>query len=283
MGEKQFIMFNRQKALEKSQENFSNSNSSIVKIGLELEFFLLQKNLKPAENQAVTSFIIDLKKELLKNFPLVYELEKEQGASQIEVKINFTADLKKLAEEFEKIKNCIKLFAQKLDFIASFASQPFIDDCGNALQFNISLHEESTELTKNIIAGLLIKTNEAMLILAPKPEDYSRFSYEINKNLFKKGKYTAPVNLSYGANNRTCAIRLLKNRLEYRIAAADADIFLSLAAILNMMNYGIQNKLNPDQLGFKQLYGNAFDEQYELKSFCKNFEEAQTKFVPIPN
>ena len=123
-----------------------------------------------------------------------------------------------------------------------------------------------------MIAALLEKTHEMLIFLAPNKEDHLRFCPKINQNLFKKGKFTAPINLSFGFNNRTCAIRIMpsnedKNnkRLEYRVAAADADIFLSMAVILDAISYGLKNDLNLEKSGFKQVFGNAFDEQYELK------------------
>jgi glutamine synthetase len=281
---------NKQEILKKAQRNFSNSTSLSIKIGIELEFFLLQKNLQAIDNQEfLRNFISELKVILLEKYPLIYDVEKEQGVSQIEIKTIFTDDLEALARAAESVKDFIKNFALSKNSISSFSAQPFIDDCGNALQFNISIHNKDDLFEDNVlnnsIAALLSKTNEIMLILAPKPDDYLRFSYDINKNLFKKGKYTAPVNLSFGSDNRTCAIRIpaLENgkknkRLEYRIAAADADPFLCLAAIANIIAYGLANDLDPLKSGFTRVYGNAFDEKYSLCNFCKSIEESEQKF-----
>jgi len=280
------LYLNKREILEKSQNFFKNSSSLILKIGCELEFFLFEENSQKPVNQAARAdFIAELQIELPKKFPLIYQIEKEQGASQIEVKTAFTPDLSSLCEELEGAKSFIKNLATQKKLIASFASQPFVDDCGSALQFNISLHENDKnifELDENIlknVAGNLLKmTNQMMIFLAPKKEDYARFSYEINHNLFKKGKFTAPVNLSFGADNRTCAIRVpqvlfQKNgkRLEYRIAAADADSFLVVAALLLVISSGEKNYP-------KQIHGNAFDEQYEVAGFCMSLNEAKEFF-----
>lgn len=282
---------NKREILKKAQDYFLNSSSLILKIGCELEFFLLQKNGQVLEDQGLLAdLILELKEQLTKNFPLIYQVEKEQGASQIEIKTSFTPDLTRLCEEIEGAKNLIKNFAEAKNLTASFASQPFENDCGSALQFNISLHQEEenifesdAEILKNVAAGLLKKTNEMMIFLAPKEEDYARFSFATNRNLFKQGKFTAPVNLSFGADNRTCAIRIVQSnlgkRLEYRIAASDADPFLAISAISLAIIFGINDKKSD----FKQIHGNAFDEQYQLKNFCKNLGEAREFFLREDN
>jgi glutamine synthetase len=282
---------NKRQILKKAQDYFLNSSSLILKIGCELEFFLLEKNGQALENkELLAELICELKEILTTNFSLIYQVEKEQGASQIEIKTSFTADLSRLCEELEAAKNFVKKFAQEKNLSASFAAQPFENDCGNALQFNISLHEAEKnifefdkKIQKKVAAILLKKTDEMLIFLAPKAEDYARFSAKTNRNLFKRGKFTAPINLSFGADNRTCAIRILQSesgkRLEYRIAAAGADLFLSIAAIILAISSGFDEEIQ----GFEQIHGNAFDEQYELKTFCKSLDEARKNFFSEEN
>ncbi len=272
----QKFYLNKEKILKKSQEFFSNSNLLTPKIGCELEFFLLEKNsLTPAGQGLVDDFIFELQKK--------YRAKKEQGAAQIEIETDFTADLSELCRELENCKNFVKKLANEKNLIASFAAQPFFDDCGNALQFNVSLHDKTDKnifksdekILRNSAAALLQMTDEMMIFLAPKEEDYARFSLDLNRELFRQGKFTAPVNLSFGADNRTCAIRIpnqeVGKRLEYRLAAADADPWLCMAAILIALS--LEKKSN-----FEQIFGNAFDEQYQLKNFCQNLSEAQKIF-----
>jgi len=288
---------NKKTILKKAQEFFKNSNSLIPKIGCELEFFLLDENAqKVVDERPIAEFIFELEKKLTEEFSLFYEVEKEQGASQIEIKTIFTSDLSRLADELENAKKFIKSFAEEKKLIASFAAQPFVDDCGSALQFNISLHDENDEnvfsdkkILENVACALLELTNSMMIFLAPKAEDYARFCVSTNRDLFKKGKFTAPVNLSFGADNRTCAIRIpVKKesakivhgkRLEYRVATADADSTLCIATILLAVSHGIKNQKSE----FKQIFGNAFDEQYKIKNFCKSLEEAEESFFAEGN
>jgi glutamine synthetase len=68
-------------------------------------------------------------------------------------------------------------------------------------------------------------------------------------------------------------------RLEYRIASADADIYLSLSAILNSLAFGLSQKKNY----YSTIYGNAFDDIYQLEKILKNIDEAQKYFYQNDN
>ena len=277
---------NKHKILEKSHQNFlkilsKNSDSHHLKIGCELEFFLLDKN----NNKIFDNKIID-------EFCKTIQGKREQGEGQVEIITNFTDNLLNLATEIENIKNQIHYFAHKINCLACFDGKPFFDDCGSALQFNISLHDEKNynifndDLIKHCASGLLDSSHFMMLILAPKIQDYHRFDLDLNKKLFHLKKYTAPVNLSFGTDNRSCAVRVCKSsnspnskRLEYRIASADADIYLSLSAILNALAFGLSEKKN----NYSTIYGNAFDDIYRVEKILKNIEEAQNYFYKKDN
>lgn len=290
---------NKQTILKKTQDFFLNSNFPQPKVGMELEFFLLQKNLFPIGSQGlIEDLVLELKKELIKNFSLVCQAEREQGDSQIEIKTNFTPDFTELCCQLCGVKNFVKNFAENKNLIASFAAQPFSEDCGSALQFNLSLHDKNDQnlfekdgnFLVRIANCLLSATNLMMIFLAPQSEDYHRFSFQLNRDLFKRGKFTAPVNLSFGADNRTCAIRIPQitkqkpgKRIEYRVAAAGADPFLSLAAILLSISYEAKGEKTGAYPEFTQIFGNAFDQQYSLKDFCKSLKEAEEKFLSGEN
>jgi glutamine synthetase len=280
------LYLNKHKILEKSHQNFlkilsKNSNSHQIKIGCELEFFLVDKN---------NNKILDNK--IINEFCKTIQAKREQGEGQIEIITNFTNNLLNLANEIENIKNKIHYFAHQINCLASFKSKPFEDDCGSALQFNISLHDEknynifNNELIEHCASGLLDSSHFMMLILAPKFEDYQRFDLDLNRNLFQQKKYTAPVNLSFGGDNRSCAIRVCKStdspyskRLEYRIASSEADIYLALSTILIALAFGLTQKKS----NYSTIYGNAFDDNYKLEKILKNIDEAQKYFYKNDN
>jgi len=74
--------------------------------------------------------------------------------------------------------------------------------------------------------------------------------------------FWAPTNATWGVENRTCALRVIpgsekSQRVEYRIAAADANPYIALATALASGLYGIENKL---ELG-EPVQGNAYDQK----------------------
>jgi glutamine synthetase len=286
------IYKNKKFLLEKSLEFFVEATGLIPKVGVELEFYLTnQDGLRPVNQGLVDEYISDLQKNISKK-SLIYKIEKEQGVSQIEVKMMFNADLIRVCDDVENIKLLAKNLAQQTHLIATFAAQPFSDDCGSALQFNISLHNQDQNLFAKkeailfaAIAGILDSIDSMMVFCAPNEADYLRFDRKINLQLYKQGKYTAPVNISFGENNRTAAIRiphvekLANTRLEFRVASANSDPYLVLSAILIAMEYGIKNQHERPQM----LYGNAFDEQYNLPEFVKNLDDARKCFFAKGN
>jgi glutamine synthetase len=79
-----------------------------------------------------------------------------------------------------------------------------------------------------------------MAIFAPNINSYRRFS---------SGSYGGGA-FSWGDNNRTVSVRLPvgdgpAKRLEHRMAGADANPYLTLAAVLAGLEYGIVNRVDP--------------------------------------
>ena len=257
----------------------------IIKIGCELEFYLLDLDNFIVDSQIRDFFIAELGD--YQDISSYCEVKKEQGRSQIEIATIAFEDIENLCLKLDFIKDSIELLANKLQLKVCYKGLVTNDDCGNSLQFNISFYDSQQKniLRKNdklvnYFSSTLLDFSDRMLYIhAPNEDDYLRFDDEINKKLFDLGKYCAPINLSFGGDNRSCAIRIptCENkenlRIEYRIPSASANHWLSLSAILMVLSQ-VKNQKNL----YQRIYGNAFDEIYHLKKFEKNFQKSQENF-----
>lgn len=243
--------------LAEKLKHFVKKTYLIPFIGAELEFYLLGADLEG---------VGDFAARFLDGFAgrgLLYDLEKERGSSQFEMKFCHSEDVCALCEEIVAAKEYAISLAREFSLEAVFVGRPFVDDCGSALQINLSLHDKNGDFVESAIdgaiAGLLLSLDAKMTVYAP---DFARFERDYNISLHQKGKFTAPINKSYGFDNRTCAIRVIKGeRIEFRVPSADADPFAVLDAVLDAVLYGLESDLKPGDA----IYGNAFD--YDLCRF----------------
>jgi glutamine synthetase len=63
--------------------------------------------------------------------------------------------------------------------------------------------------------------------------------------------FWAPTDATWGIENRTCALRAIpgsakSQRVEYRIAAADINPYIALAAAIGSGLWGIEHRIEPD-------------------------------------
>jgi glutamine synthetase len=100
--------------------------------------------------------------------------------------------------------------------------------------------DKGTALLRHAIGGLAATTAEAMALLAPSVNSYRRY---------RPGSLV-PMGTTWGYNNRSVAFRVptgapKARRIEHRIAGADANPYLAVAAILAGMLHGIERRLDP--------------------------------------
>ena len=130
---------------------------------------------------------------------------------------------------------------------------------------------------RQFLAGVLDKLPELMVLYAPVINSYKRYV---------EGTW-APLNTTWGMDNRTCSIRVINNgrraiRIENRVPGADANFYLVFAATLASGLYGIEQKLELPA----RLDGNAYDaatvaralEKGHIRSLSRNLTEATDLF-----
>ncbi|NHN38366.1 glutamine synthetase [Pseudomaricurvus alcaniphilus] len=176
-------------------------------------------------------------------------LIKEGGPSQYEINLNHTDDPLVAADQALMLKRLIKKVAQKHDLVASFMAKPFADSAGNGMHVHFSLlndaganvydngSEAGSATLRHAIAGLADTMPDCMAIFAPNQNSYRRL---------QPGNH-APLSPCWGYENRTVALRVPAGdtsamRIEHRVAGADANAYLTLAAILAGAYVGITEK-----------------------------------------
>ncbi len=191
---------------------------------------------------------------------------KEAGAGQFEINLVHASDPVRVADDAHYFKHLVREVAKKHDLGATFMAKPFGDDAGNGFHVHMSLAddngrnvfdnggEDGSALLGSAVAGLLTTMRENTLIFAPHYNSYKRFQAETH----------APMQLTWGYDNRTTAIRIpacdrKDLRVDLRGAGADANPYLVMSAVLSGALAGIEQQAEPPQ----PIVGNAYAEQGE--------------------
>jgi glutamine synthetase len=149
-------------------------------------------------------------------------------------------------------KRLLRGVAQKHGLIACFMAKPFTARAGSGLHVHLSLNDDAarnlfasedpagTPLLRHAIAGMQAVMPESLAVFAPNANSYRRFV----------SQSYAPIAPIWGINNRSVSLRVpagpaASRHVEHRIAGADANLYLSVAAVLAAAAFGIERKLDP--------------------------------------
>ena len=176
----------------------------------------------------------------------------EYAPGQLEVVLRHRADAMQAADEAIQWKRLVRAIAAKHGLLATFMAKPYVHRAGSGFHIHASLADrsgrnlfadenpEGTPLLRQAVAGLLATIGEGMGVFAPNANSYRRF---------QSASY-APIARTWGVNNRSVAVRIPTGgpetrHLEHRVAGADANPYLAIAAVLAGMHKGISDKLDP--------------------------------------
>jgi glutamine synthetase len=187
----------------------------------------------------------------VQNIPLEGAIS-EFAPGQVELTLKHKPDALRAADDAVMYKRLAKGVALNLGIEATFMAKPWADRAGSGFHVHISVADKDgknlcaaddpsgSPLLHNMIGGMKDHLADCMGILAPGANSYKRF----------KANSYAPVGLTWGVNNRTVSLRVTAGpshtrHVEHRVAGADGNPYLVLAAILASAHHGITHKTDP--------------------------------------
>ncbi|MBW8831762.1 MAG: glutamine synthetase [Burkholderiales bacterium] len=173
-----------------------------------------------------------------------------------------------MADKAILFKTFTKALAQKNGLMATFMAKWSPDYPGQSGHIHLSLKEKSSgrgvfydadaphrmsRLQAQFMAGVQRYLPEFFAMFAPTVNSYSRLV----------PGYWAPLDATWGVENRTTALRVIpgtekSQRIEVRIGSADANPYIALAAALGAGLLGIEQTLEPTPI----VEGNAYTQTF---------------------
>ena len=216
---------------------------------------------------------------------------REHGPGMYEMNMRY-ADALAAGDKTMLFKTGAKELCHDLGLTASFMAKWHDQEDGSSGHSHMSLWDRSAERNafwdesapdhmsatmRSFLAGVLDKLPEFMVLYAPVINSYKRYI---------EGTW-APLNTTWGLDNRTCAVRVINVnqgaiRVENRAPGADANFYLVFAATLASGLYGIEQQLAlPERLD-----GNAYDaatiaralERGHIRPLARNLSAATDLF-----
>ncbi len=191
-------------------------------------------------------------------------LHEETGAGVLEAAIAVDHGLA-AADHAAVLKLCVKTIALQYGKMATFMAKCNTDWPGQSGHIHVSLtardntpvfHSDDAEwnmspLMRQFLAGQQNLMPELLGMVAPTINSYSRLV----------PGYWAPTSARWGVENRTGALRVIPGsasaqRIEYRVASADANPYLALAAAVGSGLWGMEQGWDPGE----PVTGNAYEQ-----------------------
>jgi len=241
-------------------------------VACELEFYLLREargRFEPAgerregERARIESYSLARLDDLAPLFADVHAAAQAQGLpaetlmaeyapGQFEITLHHRGDALRAVDEAILFKRLLRGVARQHGCIATFMAKPFAERAGSGLHIHVSLADREgrnvfaaedpagTPLLRQAIGGLAATVAESFLVFAPNANSYRRY----------RSLSYAPVAPTWGINNRTVSLRVpagppASRHVEHRIAGADANLYLAVAAVLAGVEKGIDERIDP--------------------------------------
>ena len=211
-------------------------------------------------------------------------LHTETGPGVLEAALQYSEALE-AADRAALFKTFTKIFSQKRGLMATFMAKWSRDWPGQSGHLHVSLKDSSgkpvfhdaarpqgiSDTMRHFIGGQAAMMPEFLAMIASTVNSYRRLI----------PGFWAPTVANWGVENRTCALRAIpgspySQRIEYRVAAADINPYIALAAAIGSGLWGIENKIEPDD----PVVGNAYERTFPAKrQLPRSLGEAAQKFL----
>ena len=202
----------------------------------------------------------------------------ESGTAQLE--INFLhGDPVHLSDQVLLFKRIVRQVALQHGVYATFMAKPMEVQPGSAMHLHISLVDDATGvnlfaetsgedsvLFRHYIGGLQKYLPEIAPLFGPNVNSFRRM----------RPSHSAPINVQWGLDNRSCGLRVPisdrhNRRIENRLPGADANPYLAIAAALICGYLGVEEALEPSAPAI----GNAY---HHARTLPKTLEAALERF-----
>ncbi len=211
----------------------------------------------------------------------------EFGYGQFEVNLIHVDDPLVAADQVIALRRAIRGVARQHGLDATFMAKPYGDTVGSGLHLHLSLWDGDNNIfaatngmpnppMRHAIAGCLDHLADAMLIFAPHLNSYRRF---LPNSL-------APAEAHWAMDHRGTALRVPETagkgaRIEHRVAGADANPYLVVAAVLAAAMSGlalgeeppapVEGELAPGMGGSLPLEWGAAEKTFSASEFVRDW------------
>ncbi len=186
----------------------------------------------------------------------------EYAPGQYELNLRHVTDPLEACDDAILFKRVVRSVALKHGVEATFMAKPYPDQAGSGLHVHMSMLDATgrnvfadedpagSPILRHAIGGLMRTMPEGMALFAQNQNAFRRF---------QPNSY-APHAPLWAVNNRSVSLRIPPGkpedrRVEHRVAGADSNPYLVMAAILAGAHWGIRNGFDPGP----PIQGNSYE------------------------
>jgi glutamine synthetase len=253
----------------------------ILNVGVEPEFFVFARDETGHLRQADASdkldkpsydfksiykqrdFLDDLRRQLLELGFDVLQIDHEDAWGQYELNYRFH-DALEAADRYMLFKMTAHAVAAKHGLVFSAMPKPYAGSPGSGLHFHISLSDAQgkavmapaaegmylSDTGLQFAAGLLHHADALAALCAPTVNSYKRLAVSRSAS----GTTWSPVWKAWGENNRSCLLRSVEGRLEWRMPDPACNIYAALSGVIAAGLDGINQKMQASAPCEEDLY-----------------------------